>query len=233
MRWKTKILHFQAKRYLTFLETHILDRHGQCFEAGRTSWWPFWKKIPRFDGLTSRNPLRNLTSLGGYVFFLLGWGEGKWESGHRIERTQVDWLFLLKMFGCWEVEGVSLNTDCILHIHPCDIGEPLMIIMLTEMMTTTCDRRISMLRTLIYVCVDRSSLLPCESRLSFGAYHVFLVVWTPTIVFYPVLENPPIACWNLWIWNAMGNEPTIEDAEHVWTWTCDPVIHNYIFALLI
>jgi len=80
------------------------------------------------------------------------------------------------MFGCWEVEGVSLNTDIILHIHPCDIGEPLMIIMLTEMMTTTGDRWISMLRTLIYVCVDRSSLLPCESRLSFGAFHVFLVV---------------------------------------------------------
>lgn len=106
----------------------------------------------------------------------MGWGEGKSESGHRIERTHVDWLFLLKMFGCWEVEGVSLNTDIILHIHPCDIGEPLMIIMLTEMMTTTGDRWISMLRTLIYVCVDRSSLLPCESRLSFGAFHVFLVV---------------------------------------------------------
>lgn len=114
-------------------------------------------------------------------------GGGKSESGHRIERTHVDWLFLLKMFGCWEVEGVSLNTDYILHIHPCDIGEPLMIIMLTEMITTTGDRWISMLRTLIYVCVDRSSLLPCESRLSFGACHVFLVVWTPTIVFYPSL----------------------------------------------
>ena len=32
---------------------------------------------PGFDGLTSRNPLRNLTSLGGYVFFLLGWGGGQ------------------------------------------------------------------------------------------------------------------------------------------------------------
>ena len=163
-------------------------------------------------------------------FFCWDGGEGKSESGNRIERTHVDWLFLLKMFGCWEVEGVSLNTDYILHIHPCDICEPLMM-MLTEMMTS--DRWISMLRTLFYVCVVRSSLLPCESRLSFGAYHVFLVVWTPTIVFYPVLENPPIACWNLWIWNAMGKEPTIEDAENVWTWTCDPVIHNYIFALLI
>ena len=208
-----------------------------------SSWSVLWSRSDLMVTILKENPqvwwfdIKESTKksylIGWICFFLLGWGEGKWESGHRIERTQVDWLFLLKMFGCWEVEGVSLNTDCILHIHPCDIGEPLMIIMLTEMMTTTCDRRISMLRTLIYVCVDRSSLLPCESRLSFGAYHVFLVVWTPTIVFYPVLENPPIACWNLWIWNAMGNEPTIEDAEHVWTWTCDPVIHNYIFALLI
>ena len=94
-----KILHFQAKRYLTFLETHILDRHGQCFEAGRTSCDQ--RKSPGFDGLTSRNPLRNLTSLGGYVFVC-------WDGG-RASRSQDIALNGRMSIGCccWRCSDVG------------------------------------------------------------------------------------------------------------------------------
>lgn len=102
-------------------------------------------------------------------FFLLGWGGASGSQDIELNERMSIGCFCWRCSDVGKLKVFSLNTDYILHIHPCDIREPLMM-MLTEMMTS--DRWISMLRTLFYVCVVRSSLLPCESRLSFGAYHI-------------------------------------------------------------